>query len=228
MKILIINLKRSIERRQDIEEQLHKLNISNYEFIEAVDGNQLDDSIIDQKISLRILKQMCNRTLPLSKGEAGCMLSHIKAYKRSLELNERCIILEDDCVLDDGFTNEIKEELKDEYELIYFGYAIDVKGKPGPNISQNNTQPLDKFCDITSSKVILNKFCKIENSNIIIYGTHAYSPSLSACKKLLKYDAVIAPSDLYLNIINLNRYCSINNLIHQNKLLKSLIGDRSE
>lgn len=228
MKILIINLKRSADRRRIIEQQLKRLNISNYEFIEAIDGNQLDDSIIDQKISLRILKQMCNRTLPLNKGEAGCMLSHIKAYKRSLELNERCIILEDDCLLTDSFTGEIKQELKDEYELVYFGYALNVKGKAGPGVLEQSTQTLDKFYDITSSKVILNKFCKIENSNIIIYGTHGYSPSLSACKKLLKYDTVIAPSDLYLNIINLNRYCSINKLIHQNKLLKSLIGDRSE
>lgn len=228
MKILIINLKRSIERRQDIEEQLHKLNISNYEFIEAVDGNQLDDSIIDQKIALRILKQMCNRTLPLNMGEAGCMLSHIKAYKRSLELNERCIILEDDCLLTDSFIGEIEQELKDEYELVYFGYALNVKGELGPYISQHDTQTLDKFCDLTSSKIILNKFCKIENTNIIVYGTHAYSPSLSACKKMLKYNTVIAPSDIFLNIINLNRYCAINKLIHPNNLLKSIIGDRSE
>jgi GR25 family glycosyltransferase involved in LPS biosynthesis len=228
MKILIINLKSSVDRKQNIEQQLKRLNITNYEFIDAVNGNNLDQSIIDQKTSKRILFNLLKRTRPLLKTEAGCTLSHIKAYKRSLEIGKRCIILEDDVILTDTFKETENMKLDDKYNLVYLGYILKQDDFGGDRVLETYHEQLDNFYRPVTTNIIYDNFFKLEFKHIVVYGTHAYSPSLSMCKKLIDIKKVIAPSDILLHICKTNVYCPLQIYAYTNRKIKSTIGDRSE
>lgn len=91
MKVFIINLKRSVERRKNIEKQCieHRLD---YEFIDAVDGRLLSPAEI--KRHTRDLNYACR------PGEIGCALSHIRTYRLMCERGiSSALILEDDAKL---------------------------------------------------------------------------------------------------------------------------------
>lgn len=91
MKVFVINLARSPERRASMEQQLSLLNLD-YEIVEAVDGSQL--SYTD------IMKETRPLNYALSCGEVGCALSHINIYRRiAAEGIPLALILEDDALL---------------------------------------------------------------------------------------------------------------------------------
>ncbi|KAA5940503.1 glycosyltransferase family 25 protein [Pantoea sp. Bo_2] len=78
MKIFVINLARSPERRASMEQQLSRLNLQ-YEIVEAVDGSQL--SYTD------IMKETRPLNYALSCGEVGCAPAFITAIGRSEIIN---------------------------------------------------------------------------------------------------------------------------------------------
>jgi len=91
MKVFVINLARSTERRASMEQQLSRLNLD-YEIVEAVDGSQL--SYTD------IMRETRPLNYALSCGEVGCALSHINVYRRiASEAIPMALILEDDALL---------------------------------------------------------------------------------------------------------------------------------
>ena len=103
MKIFVINLANSTERRASMEQQLSRLNLD-YEIIEAVDGSQL--SYTD------IMRETRPLTYALSCGEVGCALSHINIYRRiTSESIPLALVLEDDALIDDR-TVEVMEEIE--------------------------------------------------------------------------------------------------------------------
>lgn len=73
MKVFVINLARSTERRTSIEQHLSRLNLD-YEIVEAVDGSQLSYS--------DIMRETRPLNYALSCGEIGCALSHINIYRK--------------------------------------------------------------------------------------------------------------------------------------------------
>lgn len=104
MKIFVINLARSTERRKCIEQQLSLLNLE-YEIVEAVDGSQL--SYTD------IMKETRPLNYALSCGEVGCALSHINIYKKIVsEGIPMALVLEDDALID-HITVEAMSEIEE-------------------------------------------------------------------------------------------------------------------
>lgn len=92
MKIFVINLARSSERRVSIEQQLSLLQLD-YEIVEAVDGSQLNYD--------EIVKHTKTLNYAVTSGEIGCALSHIKIYRKIVSNNiPFALILEDDAQLD--------------------------------------------------------------------------------------------------------------------------------
>lgn len=98
MRIYIINLKRSVDRRIYMEEQCRKLPFLDVEYINAVDGRSMNTEertiAFDEKV---FEKRYSVKARP---GEIGCTLSHQKCYKKIVE--ERlpyALILEDDISL---------------------------------------------------------------------------------------------------------------------------------
>jgi len=92
MKVFVINMARSTERRASMEQQLSLLNLD-YEIVEAVDGSKL--SYTD------IMRETRPLNYALSCGEVGCALSHINIYRRiTSEDIPLALILEDDALID--------------------------------------------------------------------------------------------------------------------------------
>ncbi|MEW5562162.1 glycosyltransferase family 25 protein [Enterobacter asburiae] len=101
MKTFIINLKSSVDRRLKIEGQLNALSID-HEFIEAVNGKAMSTEELADKT-----KKINYAFLP---GEIGCALSHQKIYKKMIDENiDSALILEDDVILLDGFSEVIRK-----------------------------------------------------------------------------------------------------------------------
>ncbi len=88
--VLVINLKRSTDRRKHMEAAMQQAGIQAYRFIEAVDGQTLPASTHIDACTKR----------PLSKGELGCALSNLKCYEALVNSTaSSALILEDDTLL---------------------------------------------------------------------------------------------------------------------------------
>lgn len=99
MKIFIINLKRSVERRQNADAKMAAQNVD-YSFFDAVDGNQDHPLFNDYDYKKRLW--LTSGKMP-SKGELGCYASHYLLWMKCISLNEPIIILEDDFIIKENF-----------------------------------------------------------------------------------------------------------------------------
>ncbi|MEI2267167.1 glycosyltransferase family 25 protein [Erwinia sp. CGal63] len=93
MRVFIVNLERSMERKKALQERCGQLGLE-VEFIKAVDGKALTNEEIKKA------------TTPLNyaflPGEIGCALSHQFIYKKMInEKIKAALILEDDVTLPD-------------------------------------------------------------------------------------------------------------------------------
>lgn len=103
MKVFVINLKRSVERRQRIESALHKQNIE-FEFIEAVDSSTPDFIYSNRRDDGLSLKRLGHS---LVTNEVACFASHYLAWEKCLAVGQPIIVLEDNCDLTIDFSNYI-------------------------------------------------------------------------------------------------------------------------
>ncbi len=98
--ILVVNLKRSKDRRSYMQQQLDAYGVR-YQFFPAVDGKTLTPqqrACYSEEESLRRFGH------PLTNGEIGCALSHLQIYKKMVaEDIAELLILEDDIVIKKDF-----------------------------------------------------------------------------------------------------------------------------
>lgn len=120
--IFIINLKRRIDRKKTIVNQLKLQKITKYEFIDAVDG-------MEQEISNKFLELKNNyKTSIVSSGHFACLLSHIKAIEEAKTRGySNIMILEDDVVLCDDFVGQLNKINVPSYDMVYLGGIINKK-----------------------------------------------------------------------------------------------------
>ncbi len=99
--LFVINLKRSRERRDRMEDRLGSLGLK-HTFIEAVDGNELSDQdILEIQAKASSLQKKWPNRGPVLRGEIGCALSHLKVYEKVVNENlDYACILEDDVCID--------------------------------------------------------------------------------------------------------------------------------
>lgn len=91
MKIFVINLKRSVKRREAIVAQLLALNLE-FEIVEAIDGRTIGRE--------EILSYYQNKSNSLPSGFLACGISHHKVYERIVEEKiPVTLIMEDDVIL---------------------------------------------------------------------------------------------------------------------------------
>jgi hypothetical protein len=90
--IYVINMARSLERKAYIQEHFKKYGVSEYKFVDAVDGSKEDLSLMVNNLE----------SLAISKNEAACSISHLKAISEWLQESdsEYAIIVEDDVSLE--------------------------------------------------------------------------------------------------------------------------------
>ena len=95
MKIFIINLPSSSDRRPFISNKMQSIGVD-FEFFSAIDGRKgLPHDLIncpDDKHRIYF------RSRPLSPGEKGCYASHYRLWQKCIELQKPIVILEDDCI----------------------------------------------------------------------------------------------------------------------------------
>ena len=163
----IVNLIRRVDRKEDTENEFEKAGISelDYEFIEAVDGKELE--LTDEINTLFLGNDFGSR-----KGVIGCALSHYNLWKQLVESNcNYYTIFEDDIKLCDGFKekwNKAKNNLE-EIDILFLGY----------HVLNTNKDEIHKSID--------KKLNQQLNCQLYIGGTYGYIVTQSGAKKLLEY-----------------------------------------
>jgi glycosyl transferase, family 25 len=126
IKTFVINLKRSADRKVHMTNQLDNLHIS-YEIFDAVDGLELSDHEIESKYGIDTFPTWASyNARNLTKGEIGCILSHLRIYKRMVDEDIECACIFED---DNDFKKDIANLLKDnhlhkvDWGLLFLGHA---------------------------------------------------------------------------------------------------------
>ena len=126
-KIFIINLPRSVKRRALMLYQMGKMQIKNYELVQAVEGRNVDLKKMKEDGWL----QWDDWNLrDLTPGEVGCCLSHIQVWKTAVEQNlKRVLICEDDIVWRpdaNDIADQFMSEVPADWDIIHFHSHIRV------------------------------------------------------------------------------------------------------
>ena len=138
--VLVVNLARRKTMRRQLSAELKHFGFENIDWIDAVDGLKLDPAPPWRVAGAA--KEIwpwsgwrdpyASRALTL--GEVGCTLSHVRAWRRALELNKPCLILEDDATLVSRALSNLGGVLNDlsqlEYSLCYLSQRNDAGAKP--------------------------------------------------------------------------------------------------
>ena len=117
MKIYIISLETAVQNRKILEDTMKKLNIHNYEIVNAVNGSEMKE--------FNIYKNWRDpwSHLHITKGEVGCALSHNLIWNKIVLSDEVAIVLEDDFVItnETDFCKLANYEGSVEFDLLYLG-----------------------------------------------------------------------------------------------------------
>ena len=123
-KIYYINMDRSKDRREFMENQFKNLNIS-FERISAIDGKKLD---LNSKLKANSEQNMFAHFGKMNYGEIGCFQSFIKSYNIiSNQKEDFALLLEDDALINRSFFNDFKAILNS----ITIDDYVDITGRKG-------------------------------------------------------------------------------------------------
>lgn len=125
--IIVLNLQRSSDRKQLMEDQFKKLGLTNYSFFPCFDGK----NIINMLFNVPIIKGS-GLGRKLEKNEISIILSHIAALKHAQIMEyENTVILEDDVVLCEDWEERLDwlfKNLPKDWEYVYLaGHSDFVK-----------------------------------------------------------------------------------------------------
>ena len=177
MKVFVINLRKSADRKKHMKKQLDRLGIA-YEFVDAVDGKALTD----QEIKMHGLETFppwpSFNARQLSRSEIGCLLSHLAIYKRMIAENiEWACIFEDDAVLGENLETLLKGMAD---HLARYGHELLLLGHHGwyHDFSRGAEYFPKRRTDFSCYRVV--------KAVELPYGTYAYTIKQSAARKLLE------------------------------------------
>lgn len=179
MKIFVINLEGSVERREKVSSRLNELGLS-FEIFPAVDGRTKPDPLF-----LRYDAEKCanyRRRAQMSGGELGCFASHFKLWEKCIELGESIVVMEDDLIIHDSIIEAI--ELAEKYisKLRFLRFA---------GISLHR-RPYKEVCSLGS-------FTLVDHIRGPA-GTQSYVISPSAAQALIEHaDTWFLPVDDYID-----------------------------
>lgn len=117
VQLIVISLKRSLERRASVDEQLKGSDIE-WNYIDAIDST--DVKSITALRNYDRSKRLLFTGYDMSLGEIACFVSHRMAWERCVQTGRTSLILEDDfllnCKLEDIF--QIVRELYDNFDIL--------------------------------------------------------------------------------------------------------------
>lgn len=132
MKLFVINLKRSSDRRALMQEKLraleqqplfHELGLR-WEFFEAIDSSSHDFHTYRQKFSAHKCYMLHGRVLIDS--EIACYASHYRLWQECVQLGEPIVVLEDDISFKPHFLSALQDIMRRDFGLVRF-YTLDRK-----------------------------------------------------------------------------------------------------
>ena len=232
MKVYVVGLKTSIARRESINRQFKKFNFTNYVHVDAVYGKDLSDdyvkSIYDDVTANRVFRS-------LSRGEIGCALTHNMIYQQIIDdpSNERCLIIEDDVIIDDRFADVMDIKYDDQsIDILFFGCHTSNNNADEQQVNKNHPYELLSLKEVhrdvvtrcyfkhESIEAFGIQFNKIDSKSYRIdylHGTHAYSPSKVACKRLLEANMPVrVPPDMPWCLADYNVYGLLDDIMKIN------------
>lgn len=208
MIIFVVNLKTCVDRKKEMENQLKKLGLP-YMFVEAVYGKALSQEEKDSLCDYKKIYRRYHRIL--TDGEIGCALSHKKIYQFMIDNNiEKAIVLEDDVLLKDNFT-ECYNELKN---FTNNNFLIKL------NADEENDKYKSPLGIIRLNKFILRK-------NVFnFWSTASYYIDLQTAKTIMKnHPKIDSVSDDYLRYLakNVKLRLSYPSCVNLNEQVKSTL-----
>lgn len=181
--IFVISLKNS-PRRDFIKARLDGLGLK-FEFFDAVYGKELSLEELNH-IDFEFYQEKYNTKKPLTLGEVGCAISHVKLYEHIVRNNiEQAIILEDDAIVSlyfEQIVNDVINKVPSRREIIFLDH-----GKASVFPVMRNL----------SERYRLARYrIPSKNSKRFISRTTAYLITFEGAQKLLKFAYPIRmPSD---------------------------------
>lgn len=182
MKIFVINLKRSPQRRSRMEKQLRRLRLD-YEIFEATDGQLLGEDEARQYLDRNSMHLPSDKApnkgaVPYKLNQIGCSLSHYRVYEKIYKDKIPCaLIIEDDLTLSDELPAVLSEIEK---AHIIPGEVISLYTLP--------INPVDFYTDsLLSKKVRLIKKCDVQTNDYTpLWGTQGYVIALETAKSFVE------------------------------------------
>ncbi len=178
MKLFVISLVRSNDRRQLIEGNLVRLGLT-FEIFNGIDaglGEHVGLSRYSEAATLHDFHR------PLAEGEVGCFASHYRLWQQCIKAGEPFVILEDDTVVDDGFVQALEAVpgLLPDFPLVRLGITAEGAG--------------------TAHLRDLALGYELVSLAPGTYGTQCYVLSSVAAKALVEHAAVwTLPVDIYID-----------------------------
>lgn len=161
-EIKVVNMERRPDRKEDTIAKFKEQNITDYKFIEAVDGQKLD-------VGVDIIELFKGNDFGSRKGFIGCALSHYNLWKKLLESqDEYYFIMEDDVQMEPDFSEKLKSIDYSNYDILFFGYSMfsSVREKIGVD------------GEFTVGRLLMSQY---------VGGTFAYSINQTGAKKMIDY-----------------------------------------
>jgi glycosyl transferase, family 25 len=179
IKVFIINLKGSVGRKAHMVKQLDRLNIP-YEFLDATDGQELSDHEIRTKYGVDTFPPWHSlNARHLTKGEIGCLLSHLRIYKRMVDEGIDCACIFED---DNDFGQDMDSLLtggilrKFDWELLLLGHS-----------GVYHYRDTRRGAKCASEQKYVSSHYHITKPLEAPFGTFAYMIRKSAAQKLLRH-----------------------------------------
>jgi len=186
--VYVVNMKKDIKRKHHIINELTKQQITNFEFIEGVDGSLMSEKeIVNETYSDENGFNKWN--VEMSNGEIGCSLSHVKVYKKLIESKYNiALILEDDAVFLKPFSkilsNFILSSFSNKKQIILISEIREFYKKPIKKI--NNYE-----------------LVKVTNA----FFTHSYFINKPAAKAILSFNYPVKTTPD--NFLFFHLYCGV-------------------
>lgn len=166
LQVFVISLKRSVERRKKVEEQLNQTHLQ-WKFLDAVDGYALPE----MPPSYQRSKVKRLQGYELTPGEVGCFLSHINAWELCVLNNVTTLVLEDDFLVGKDLEAVIEDLLKisDQWNLVRLSGIYEtrhetLKQRSGYELVRNLGEPCGTAAYMvrpTAAKILLKNAADI-------------------------------------------------------------------
>lgn len=170
-EIIVITLNRSESRKQNVINQLNKLNLS-YKLFNGFDAHDIKNESFKNIDRISSLIRSKNPRALFRTGSICCNLSHIAAIKFAEMMNyDKVLILEDDIYMANDFVERLRliDDVPDDADMIFLG---------GDIRNENKINTLPKKHKIT--KNVINR------KGLFMFGTHTYIINKSAYEKVVK------------------------------------------